>query len=79
MLLSGDHLGGWAFFENKFTSEYGIPDSDSKQGRSLSAKSVWKKTNNDIVWIHVSYIQGVLHKSKYMGISEMVKDITLVK
>lgn len=40
VLLSGDHFGACAFLVNKLTSENGIPDSDSKHGNNLSAKSV---------------------------------------
>lgn len=44
VLLSGPHLGGWAWPVLKFTSENGTFDGDLKHGKSRFPRSLYKTT-----------------------------------
>lgn len=41
--LSGDHFGECAFKVDKFISENGIPDGESKQGSKRLPKSIFNE------------------------------------
>lgn len=71
VLLSGPHLGGWAWPVLKFTSENGTFDGDLKHGRSRFPRSLYKTTlcNNYQKTSAFLHSSGVLYAHSFPCLS----------
>lgn len=68
VLLSGPHLGGWAWPVLKFTSENGTFDGDLKHGRSRFPRSLYKTTILHYVTITRKHLHSYVPQESCMPI-----------